>query len=74
MGLMMPERQNNPLCLGSSGERLVGKIGVLVSALGVEEPFNALSMAGDVLEKSCWRRDWPRLQDGSSGHDRAGEV
>lgn len=74
MGLMTPETQNNPLCLGTSNRRLVGKIGVLVSALGVEEPFNGLSMAGYVLEKSCWWRDWLGLPEGRSGHDRAGEV
>ena len=74
MGLMIPERQNNPLCLGTLGGRLVGKIGVLVSALGVEEPFNARSMAGGVLEESCWRRFFPGLQEGRSRHERAGEV
>lgn len=74
MGLAIPERQNNPLCLGSLGRRLVGRIGVLVSALGFEEPFNALSMADGVLDKLCQRRYWPGLQEGSSRHDRAGEI
>lgn len=30
----------------------VGNIGVMVAAVG-EEPFNPVSMADDVLEKSC---------------------
>lgn len=32
--------------------------GVLVLALGDEEPFNAISTVDSVLGKSCWRKDW----------------
>lgn len=38
-----------------------------MSALGVEELFNALSVAGDTLEKPCWSRDWLDCKKGVAG-------